>query len=78
LNQILRDWTNYHQSVCSKQTFGKIDWILWQMLYHWAKGRHRNKSKSWIVQKYWHKVGAKKWTYVNKVDTKNRAFMQIF
>lgn len=63
LNQIIRGWTNYHQSVCSKQTFGKIDWILWQMLYHWAKRRHRNKSKSWIVQKYWHKIGTRNWVF---------------
>ncbi|NMA48764.1 MAG: hypothetical protein GX947_03200, partial [Tissierellia bacterium] len=33
------------------------------MLYHWAKRRHRNKSKNWIAQKYWHKVGARNWVF---------------
>lgn len=63
LNQILRGWTNYHQSVCSKQTFAKIDCVLWEMLYHWAKRRHRNKSKSWIIQKYWHHVRTRNWVF---------------
>jgi len=76
LNQILIGWTNYHQPVCAKVTFGKIDTILWGMLYHWAKRRHRNKSKQWIVQKYWHTVGTRKWvfkegntTLINASDT---------
>lgn len=63
LNQILRGWTNYHQPVCAKETFGKIDKILWGMLYHWAKRRHRNKSKQWIIKKYWYTVGTRKWVF---------------
>jgi len=63
LNQILRGWTNYHQSVCAKETFGKIDYVMWEMLYHWAKRRHRNKSKQWIIQKYWGEIGTRRWVF---------------
>lgn len=63
LNQILRGWTNYHQPVCAKETFGKIDHVLWEMLYHWAKRRHRNKSKQWIIRKYWSEIGTRKWVF---------------
>ncbi len=63
LNQILRGWTNYHQPVCAKETFGKIDHIIWEILYSWAKRRHRNKSKHWIINKYWGKVGSRKWVF---------------
>ncbi len=57
LNPILRGWANYYRFVCSKETFSKIQhkvrWILWK----WAKRRHPNKSKSWILNKYYEKSG---------------------
>ncbi len=55
LNPIIRGWTNYHRSVVSSETFRKLDHILWAMLWKWAKRRHHNKSKKWIVDKYWKK-----------------------
>ena len=33
------------------------------MLYAWAKRRHHNKGKIWIVHKYWHKIRNRKWTF---------------
>ncbi|WP_373482572.1 group II intron maturase-specific domain-containing protein [Acetobacterium sp.] len=69
LNQILRGWTNYHQPVCAKETFGKIDHVLWEMLYHWAKRRHRNKSKQWIIRKYWCEIGTRKWLFKDEGAT---------
>ncbi len=63
LNQRIRGWTNYHQSVCSKEIFGKIDHIIWEMLWRWSKRRHPNKSKSWIVNKYWKNHRGRKWSF---------------
>ena len=63
LNQILRGWTSYHQPVCAKETFGRIDSVIWQMLYSWAKRRHRNKSRQWIINKYWGESGNRKWVF---------------
>ncbi len=63
LNQVLKGWTNYHQPVCAKETFGKIDKAIWQMLYSWAKRRHRNKSRKWIINKYWSTIGNRTWVF---------------
>lgn len=63
LNQRIRGWTNYHQSVCSKEIFGKIDHSIWEMLWRWSKRRHPNKSKSWIVNKYWKNHRGRKWSF---------------
>jgi len=52
LNQVIRGWAEYHHTVCAKETFSKIDYNTWEMLWRWAKRRHPNKSKSWIVTKY--------------------------
>lgn len=65
LNPVITGWTNYHQPVVSSEIFGKLDHIIWNMLWHWAKRRHKSKpkSKDWIVNKYWHKVGNRNWVF---------------
>jgi len=65
LNPVITGWTNYHQPVVSSEIFGKLDHMIWNMLWHWAKRRHKSKpkSKSWIANKYWHKVGNRKWVF---------------
>lgn len=39
LNSVITGWANYHQPVCSKQTFGSIDHVIYEMLWKWAKRR---------------------------------------
>ena len=53
INPVIRGWANYHQTVSASTTFGKLDWIVWNMLWTWAKRRHNNKGKRWIYRKYW-------------------------
>jgi RNA-directed DNA polymerase len=33
------------------------------MLWHWAKRRHHNKPKQWIISKYWKSSGNRKWVF---------------
>jgi len=63
LNPIITGWTNYHQSVVSKETFSKLDNIVWNMLWKWAKRRHPKKSRSWVAGRYWHSEGNRKWVF---------------
>jgi len=63
LNPIITGWSNYHQSVVSSEIFNKLDSRIWNMLWHWAKRRHNNKSKSWIADKYWHTAGKRNWVF---------------
>ena len=53
LNQQIRGWTNYHQSVCASTTFRQMDYVLYQLLWRWAKRRHPKKGSRWIYKKYW-------------------------
>jgi len=70
LNPIIIGWSNYHRSVVSKEVFSKLDNIVWNMLWRWAKRRHPDKSsKTWIARKYWHSVGTRNWVFSTK---KNR------
>jgi RNA-directed DNA polymerase len=63
LNPVVTGWANYHQSVASSETFQKIDHRIWNMLWHWAKRRHPNKSKHWIANKYWHSDRKRNWMF---------------
>ncbi len=33
------------------------------MLWHWARRRHPEKLDKWIVDKYWHPEGNRKWVF---------------
>lgn len=57
LNPQISGWSNYYKHVVGHIAFGKLGRVLFVMLYAWAKRRHPNKSKGWIVRKYWRVSG---------------------
>ena len=57
LNPKLRGWAMYYRFAVSQKVFDKIDFEIWWKLYRWANRRHPNKGKSWVVRKYFSKVG---------------------
>jgi RNA-directed DNA polymerase len=72
LNQKLRGWCNYHSSVCAKETFQLVDYLLFKKLLWWMKRRHNNKHIHRYYAKYWKKIGNRgnvftdgKWILVN-------------
>jgi len=70
INPIIKGWSNYHQTNCSKEIFQNLDNTVYNMLYLWAKRRHVNKGKTWIMKKYWHKVGRDNWVF-STINNKN-------
>ncbi len=52
LNPIIRGWANYHRHSASKKTFNKVDWHIYQMMWRWARRKHRKKSTAWPKRKY--------------------------
>jgi RNA-directed DNA polymerase len=63
LNQKIRGWANYHQSVCASEAFSHIDYILFEFLWQWAKRRHPKKGKWWISTKYWRSKDTRNWVF---------------
>lgn len=63
INPIIRGWCNYHCHTCVSKIFSKLDHIIFNMLYAWAKRRHPNESLYGIVNKYWHKRDSRKWVF---------------
>lgn len=65
LNQQIRGWASYHQSVCASDAFAHIDFVLFNLLYRWAKRRHPKEGKWWITTKYWHRRGNRSWVFAD-------------
>lgn len=52
LNPIIRGWAAYYRGVVAKEVFYKVDHYLWGRLYRWARLAHPNKSRYWVVDRY--------------------------
>lgn len=63
LNQQIRGWANYHQSVCASEAFAHIDYVLYELLWRWAKRRHPHKGRWWVSLNYWHRRGNRNWVF---------------
>jgi RNA-directed DNA polymerase len=72
LNPKIRGWANYHQHVCSKRTFGRVDHQIFHCLMQWARRRHKHDGKGmrWIVRKYFGTCGNQHWRFFG--DSLNR------
>ncbi len=55
LSPIIRGWAAYYRTVVSSEVFRSLDTYVWRLLYKWARWRHRNKPRSWVVARYFGK-----------------------
>ena len=72
LNPIIRGWSQYHNHAVSSAVFSKLDDTVYNMLISWAKRRHSNKGSTWIMTKYWHKTGNRKYVFCTELNTLER------
>lgn len=63
LNPAIRGWSNYYATVVSKETYSKLDALLFKKLWRWAKFRHPKKNKRWIANRYWHVSKGEGWKF---------------
>ena len=63
LNPLLRGWTNYYRHVCSSTVFRATSNYLHQTLMRWARRRHSNKGRPWLVRKYFRTSGNRNWVF---------------
>ena len=75
LNPIIRGWSAYYRGVVSSKEFSKLDKYLWSLTYKWAKYSHSNKSKHWVVNRYFGQFNSSRgdrWVFGNR---KNGAYL---
>jgi RNA-directed DNA polymerase len=84
LTPVITGWANYHRNIVAKETFQKLDSIIWNMLWKWAKRRHPQKGHKWIARRYWHTEGTRNWVFKTQTaklalfaDTKIRRHVMV-
>jgi RNA-directed DNA polymerase len=70
LNPIITGWGNYYRHAVSKKVFAKIDHILVALLKRWAFRRHPNKSKRWVLNKYFKSENNRNWVFKDTFEKK--------
>lgn len=80
LNPMLRGWSQYHSPVVAKETFSRLESLLFWRLMRWAKRRHPMKNANWIRQRYWRSVGDRNWVFAADTLTKDgdKGVMQMY
>jgi RNA-directed DNA polymerase len=66
INPIIRGWSAYYRTVVSSEVFKALDSHMWTLAYTWAKHSHPNKSKHWVVARYFgafHKTRNDRWVF---------------
>jgi RNA-directed DNA polymerase len=61
LNPVIRGWSNYYKTQCSKEAFKKADHITFMQLRGWAVHRHRNMGE---VRAEWKANGTRQWVFM--------------
>jgi RNA-directed DNA polymerase len=63
LNRVLLGWCMFHRHIVATRTFRKVDLVLWHRLWRWAQRRHQMKNADWVLNRYWHPVGGRRWRF---------------
>ncbi len=59
LNPVIRGWANYFSYSNAKQTFNRLDQILWWKLWKTMRRRHKSKGRTRTIQTYFKKSDGK-------------------
>jgi RNA-directed DNA polymerase len=70
LNPVIRGWVNYHRHIVAAKAFHRVDHVVWQQLWSWARRRHPEKSALWVRKRYFHTIGGNNWVFA--ADTGKR------
>lgn len=63
LNPMIRGWANYHRHIVAKETFGKVDSLIWRAIWRWCCRRHSNRQKRFVKSKYFTRTASRDWIF---------------
>ena len=66
LNPVIRGWAGFYSGSVAKRVFNRMDALLYAKLRRWSQRRHPLKSHTWVVSRYWHSVGERKWVFKDR------------
>lgn len=60
MNPVLKGWAQYHKGTVAKQTFSKVDHLIYWRLVRWGLRRHPRKTGKWVYAHYWKQCGSRR------------------
>jgi len=63
LNAVVRGWANYVRGSSCAKAFSGLDHWMYQTAMRFATKRHRNKSRRWVVARYFGECGGYRWVF---------------
>lgn len=72
LNSKIQGWANHNRHAVSKEIFTTIDSNIFKSLWTWAKRRHPHKSRQWIKDKYFTRIGQRDWIFFSRRKGKSK------
>lgn len=67
LNPKIRGWANYHSGISASREYKRVDSEIWIALWRWATRRHPMKSRRWIKDRYFPRIGRRKWNFSTRM-----------
>ncbi|KKL95316.1 hypothetical protein LCGC14_1855780, partial [marine sediment metagenome] len=78
LNEVLRGWANYHRHAVASRAFSYVDTYVFRQLWRMLRRRHSNKSKGWLIKRYWTATGRKHvFSVIKKIKGKPRLYQVV-
>jgi RNA-directed DNA polymerase len=78
LNEVLQGWAYYHRHVVASRAFGYVDSFVFHQLWRMLRRRHSNKSKGWLIKRYWTAAGRKYvFSVIKKIKGKPRLYQVL-
>jgi len=78
MNSRIRGWANYHRRIVAKKTFNKLDFFMDQSIWRWLRRHHPNKSRKWLVKKYWTVCGPSTFTATVKEKKGEKQVFRVY
>lgn len=63
LNPIIKGWALYHRHIVAKESFSRLRYEIYKIIWQWAKRRHSNKSSNWVKNKYFKLIKGDAWKF---------------
>ena len=78
LNPMIQGWVNYHQHVVSKRAFTSVHHAIFKTLWQWAKRRHPQKNRRWMMKKYFKRVGGDQWVFFGEAFGRKGDIKEVY
>lgn len=75
LNPLITGWGLYFRTGVSKVTFSKLDNFIWHKCWRYARRRHPNKNRNWVMKKYFTTRNGRQWTFYDEDTGLTRRYL---